>query len=96
MVPGVVPAAAEITTWIACDSCNKWRRIPKDLADSVKEDAHWCALRNVPLTPLSARGQEHSLCMGPEGRCSMPHAHLRCYQYYVATLASPLPPFATP
>ena len=58
VVSGLVPAAAEITTWIACDSCNKWRRIPKELADSVKEDAHWCALLNEPFTPLSARSQE--------------------------------------
>ena len=51
MVSGLVPAAAEITTWIACDTCNKWRRIPKDLAESVKDDARWCVLLLVDFWP---------------------------------------------
>ena len=29
-------------TWVQCDRCTKWRRIPQVMADSLDENAHWC------------------------------------------------------
>ena len=29
-------------TWVQCDRCTKWRRMPQVLADSLDEEAHWC------------------------------------------------------
>lgn len=36
---------AVITSWVACDACNKWRRIPKAVAESLQDDAGWCVLK---------------------------------------------------
>lgn len=27
--------------WVQCDRCNKWRRVPKDVADGLVDDAEW-------------------------------------------------------
>ena len=27
--------------WIQCDRCNKWRRVPKSVAESILDDAEW-------------------------------------------------------
>lgn len=40
--PGVAKRSKD-QTWVQCDRCTKWRRIPQVLADSLDEDAHWCA-----------------------------------------------------
>ena len=29
------------STWVQCDRCNKWRRVPKALADSLDEEKPW-------------------------------------------------------
>ena len=29
-------------TWVQCDRCSKWRRLPQILADSLDEEASWC------------------------------------------------------
>ena len=46
-------AAAPVTTvaeeWIACDACEKWRRVPAALARALGEDQKWtCALNPRP------------------------------------------------
>lgn len=47
---------AVITSWVACDSCNKWRRIPKAVAESLQDDAGWCVLKIVIVEyPSSGR-----------------------------------------
>jgi hypothetical protein len=33
--------AATKESWVQCDSCNKWRRIPALLADKLEDDAQW-------------------------------------------------------
>eukprot|EP00887_Chlorella_sp_A99_P003835 scaffold11.g3835.t1 len=33
-------------TWVACDRCEKWRRVPKELADGLAEDAKWFCENN--------------------------------------------------
>ena len=45
---GVAIAPAEqhgqlalVQSWAQCDRCNKWRRIPKVVADELNEDAPW-------------------------------------------------------
>ena len=38
---GDVKPLAVITSWVACDECNKWRRIPKAVAESLQDDAGW-------------------------------------------------------
>ena len=30
-----------VTSWAQCDRCNKWRRIPKSVADELKDDSPW-------------------------------------------------------
>ena len=32
-----------VESWVQCDRCNKWRRVPKNVADALDEDAPWCA-----------------------------------------------------
>ena len=36
-----VSTAASKDSWVQCDSCNKWRRIPAVLADKLEDDAQW-------------------------------------------------------
>ena len=39
-----IPAAQAVPvreSWVQCDSCTKWRRVPKALADALDEDAPW-------------------------------------------------------
>ena len=74
VVSDLVPAATEITTWIACDSCNKWRRIRKDLAESVKDDARWCAVMH--LLVLAFRRAFKSIAV--DHGTGAPLDHVRC------------------
>ena len=34
-------AVANKESWVQCDSCNKWRRIPAVLADKLEDDVPW-------------------------------------------------------
>ena len=34
-------AAAPKDSWVQCDSCNKWRRIPAAVADQLDENVPW-------------------------------------------------------
>ncbi|GAX78574.1 hypothetical protein CEUSTIGMA_g6014.t1, partial [Chlamydomonas eustigma] len=36
-------------TWVQCDSCNKWRRIPAIVADQLADDAKWHCQDNPNL-----------------------------------------------
>jgi len=36
-VPGVVVS----DSWVCCDDCGKWRRVPHDVADSLDEHTSW-------------------------------------------------------
>ena len=57
-------AAAPVTTvaeeWIACDACEKWRRVPAALAREIGEDQKWTCAQN----PRSA----FASCDAPEER----------------------------
>ena len=33
--------------WVQCDSCEKWRRVPKEVSERLGEDEQWC----VPSPP---------------------------------------------
>jgi hypothetical protein len=43
-------------TWVQCDRCSKWRRIPQMVADGLDEDANWCGLhgRSLDVCPTAA------------------------------------------
>lgn len=28
-------------SWVACDRCSKWRRVPASLAETLSDDAPW-------------------------------------------------------
>ena len=43
-----------VTSWAQCDRCNKWRRIPKSVADELQDDAQWCVLSTLGAFTLSA------------------------------------------
>lgn len=32
-------------SWVCCDTCEKWRRIPAELASSLKEEDSWYGTR---------------------------------------------------
>jgi hypothetical protein len=40
---GEKDANALTDNWIQCDSCSKWRRVPKNIADALGDDDEWCA-----------------------------------------------------
>ena len=33
--------------WVQCDSCEMWRRVPKEVSERLGEDEQWC----VPSPP---------------------------------------------
>ena len=35
--------------WVACDACEKWRRVPSNVMGSIKEDDKWCDDDNETL-----------------------------------------------
>ncbi|KAL6755278.1 hypothetical protein V8C86DRAFT_2681836 [Haematococcus lacustris] len=35
-----------VDSWVACDRCSKWRRVPKAVAQSISEDASWFCEQN--------------------------------------------------
>ena len=37
--------------WVQCDSCEKWRRVPKEVSERLGEDEQWC----VPFLPALSR-----------------------------------------
>lgn len=43
--------------WVQCDRCNKWRRVPKRVADTLEDDATWCVASLVSANT----GQDRNL-----------------------------------
>lgn len=37
----VPKTAMDRESWVQCDSCSKWRRVPKVLADALDEETPW-------------------------------------------------------
>jgi histone-lysine N-methyltransferase SETD2 len=52
------PGPVEQQTWVQCDACEKWRRIPTDLAQNLNDDEPWFCANN----PDAA----HSTCDAPQ------------------------------
>jgi hypothetical protein len=51
--PGPQPPATVLdeaipTTWIACDTCNQWRRIALSVANTMDDDAEWYVPESRP------------------------------------------------
>lgn len=51
-----VPGASikkSIDSWVQCDRCDKWRRIPQAVAEGLDEDAPWykicCLSSSLPV-----------------------------------------------
>lgn len=39
-------------SWVQCDRCEKWRRIPAAVAESLEEETPWCAARDGLRAPF--------------------------------------------
>lgn len=39
-------ARAEKETWVQCDSCQKWRRVPVEMAEALSDDDKWFCKMN--------------------------------------------------
>lgn len=44
--PGVAPEELPKDSWVQCDTCNKWRRIPVALAEALGDDDKWHCKEN--------------------------------------------------
>lgn len=31
----------EVDSWVQCDKCSKWRRVPKGVVDALGDDDEW-------------------------------------------------------
>ena len=45
-------------SWVQCDACEKWRRVPADYATSLSDDEAWCAIVScAPIAQPLRRGR---------------------------------------
>jgi CW-type Zinc Finger len=47
-------------TWVCCDGCGKWRRIPQTLADGLDENAPWQVIQFPALFTHYAQYKYHN------------------------------------
>jgi hypothetical protein len=51
-----------IDSWICCDRCGKWRRVPKEMADGLEDDAEWYARCTCVKRMIEARDSSTIAC----------------------------------
>jgi hypothetical protein len=76
--------AEGVESWVQCDRCNKWRRVPKNVADALDEDAPWYApderggRAKTPHTQHRARSTLHNTHSRPSLSPSSSHPNRYC------------------